>query len=321
MEILEEKNEKVFSHYPVMLNECIDALHIKEDGIYVDCTLGGAGHSTEIAKRLTKGRLISIDTDINAIEVSKKRLEPYLDRVTLVNDNFKNIEDILERCNVSEIDGALIDLGVSSYQLDTPERGFSYMKDAPLDMRMNVTDKLSAYEVVNEYSALALKDIIYRYGEERYAPKIASAIVSARENKKIETTLELVEIIKKAIPGGNYEKGSHPAKRTFQAIRIEVNSELDIIEPTLRSLVKSMKKDAYLAVITFHSLEDRIAKETFRSLMGECTCPRELPVCVCGCEKIIENVARKPILPSEKELCENSRSHSAKLRVVKKVKG
>lgn len=312
-----EQNTPLFSHKPVMLQECMDALAIRPDGTYADLTAGGAGHSSEIARRLGEGgHLIAIDQDADAIAAASKRLSPFGDRVELVRDNFSNIAAIL---GGRQIDGFLIDLGVSSFQLDTPERGFSYMNDAPLDMRMNRDAPLTAYDVVNTYGREALAGIIYRYGEERFASRIAAQIEEARAQKPIETTLELVDIIKRAIPARAREGGHHPAKRTFQAIRIEVNHELDRIEPTLRDAIAALKPGGRAAVITFHSLEDRIVKQTFASLMGNCTCPHDFPVCICGCRATVAPVGRKPILPSEEELEDNPRSRSAKLRTVQKL--
>lgn len=310
----------VFSHYSVLLNESVDGLSIKPDGIYVDCTLGGGGHSEAIASRLGDGgRLIAIDQDTAAIAASKIRLEKYSERIEFVRDNFRNVGDVLTRLGVDKIDGAVIDLGVSSYQLDTPERGFSYMHDAPLDMRMDPDAPLSAHEVVNSYSEEKLKKIIYDYSEERFAGRIAARICAAREVKPIETTYELVDIIKSAIPAKAREDGPHPAKRTFQAIRIEVNSELSIIEPTLDALIYSLRYGGRLSVITFHSLEDRIVKQTFARAAQGCTCPKDLPVCVCGNKPKVKIITHKPILPSEHELDENPRSRSAKLRVAQKL--
>lgn len=308
-----------FSHYSVMLTECIDGLNIKKDGVYCDLTLGGGGHSEKIAALLDGGRLISVDTDITAITASKARLEQYKEKITFVNNNFRNIEDILDELGIEKIDGALIDLGVSSFQLDCADRGFSYMNDAPLDMRMNTSDPISAYDVVNTYSEEEIKKIIYTYGEENFAPQIAARIVSARAEKPISTTLELVDIIKSAMPAKAKVGGHHPAKRTFQAIRIAVNSELEIIEPTLRSLISRLDKDGRLCVITFHSLEDRIVKQTFAACSSGCTCPPEFPVCVCGKKPLIKAVNKKPILPSDAELEENPRSRSAKLRIAQKI--
>lgn len=309
-----------FSHYSVLLNESVDGLNIKPDGIYVDCTLGGGGHSEAIAARLTEGgRLIAIDQDSAAINASKKRLMSYADRIEFVRNNFSNVGEVLAGLGIEKIDGAVIDLGVSSYQLDTPERGFSYMHDAPLDMRMDPDAELSAYEVVNTYSEDRLKKIIFEYSEERFAPRIAARICAAREAKPIETTYELVDIIKSAIPAKAREDGPHPAKRTFQAIRIEVNSELSIIDPTLNSLIHSLGDGGRLSVITFHSLEDRIVKQSFKDASKGCTCPPNFPVCVCGNKPKLKVITGKPILPSEKELDENPRSRSAKLRIAEKL--
>lgn len=302
-----------------MLSECIEGLDIKPDGIYCDLTLGGGGHSEQIAKRLTTGKLICVDTDMTAITAAKKRLTEYSDRIIFVNNNFKNIEEILDSLGIEQINGALIDLGVSSFQLDCAERGFSYMNDAPLDMRMNTSDPVSAYDVVNTYSEDEIKKIIFTYGEESYAPQIARRIVNARQEKAIETTLELVEIIKASMPMKAKVGGHHPAKKTFQAIRIAVNSELEIIEPTLRSLIDHLSENGRLCVITFHSLEDRIVKQTFAEAQTGCTCPAEFPVCVCGKKPLIKTITRKPILPSAKELEENPRSRSAKLRIAEKI--
>ncbi len=311
--------EITFSHYSVMLKECINALNIRPDGIYMDCTLGGGGHSLEIAKRLTTGKLICIDQDICAITAAKKRLADYLDRIIFVKNNFSNIHGILSELGIEKIDGALLDLGVSSYQLDTPERGFSYNTEAPLDMRMNEEAALSAYEVVNTYSERDLRRIILDYGEDNNAMKIAGAIVRAREEKPIETTTELVEIIKSVTPKKFLAVGHHPAKKVFQAIRIEVNSELSIIEPTLTAITGHLNENGRIAVITFHSLEDRAAKRAFAELAKGCTCPPSYPVCVCGNKPKLTLCNKKPILPSEEELAENHRSHSAKLRVAERT--
>ena len=310
---------KVFSHYSVLKNEVIESLAIRPDGIYVDCTAGGGGHSFEIASRLGEnGRLIAIDRDDDAIRAAGKRLAPYADRVTMVKSNFTEVAAVLKNLGIDGIDGALIDLGVSSYQLDTAERGFSYMQDAPLDMRMDRQQTLTAYDVVNGYSEAELKKILFTYGEEKFAPKIASAIVRQREIKPLESTLELSELIKNAMPMKAKVGGHHPAKRSFQAIRIEVNGELSAIEPTLRDLVSVLNPNGRLAVITFHSLEDRITKQTFASLCGVCTCPPDFPMCVCG-KKPIVNLPFKSLAPSEKELEENPRSRSARLRVAEKI--
>ncbi|MBQ0102193.1 MAG: 16S rRNA (cytosine(1402)-N(4))-methyltransferase RsmH [Firmicutes bacterium] len=306
-----------FSHYSVMLKECIDGLEIKKDGLYVDCTAGGGGHSLEIAKRLDPslgGHLIAIDRDIEAIEATRERLGEYIDRAELVNDNFANLREIL---GGREPDGVLIDLGVSSHQIDTAERGFSYNLDSRLDMRMNRADPVSAYEIVNGYGEEQLANIIYNYGEERFSRRIASAIVKKRLEKPIETTLELERIVSGAVP--HKENGSSPAKRTFQAIRIEVNHELEIIEPTVRLISSVLKKGGVIAVITFHSLEDRIVKLTVNDLCTGCTCPPSFPVCVCGRKPVLEKITKKPIIPSDKENEENKRSHSAKLRLARKL--
>lgn len=312
-------SEIVFSHRSVLLDECIEALNIKEDGIYIDGTAGGGGHSFEIAKRLTTGLLIAVDQDADAIEAAGKRLAPYGDRVKIVRDNFCNLASVCASLGIDKIDGLLLDLGVSSYQLDTAERGFSYMADAPLDMRMDKRSALDAYRVVNEYSEAELKRIIWEYGEERFSGRIAARIVKERTNKPITTTGELVQLIKSAMPAGVREGGSHPAKRTFQAIRIEVNKELNVIAPAIDSAVNLLDEGGRIAIITFHSLEDRIVKETFAEAASGCTCPRDFPVCVCGKKPRLRLVNRKPILPSAEELAENHRSHSAKLRVAEKV--
>ncbi|MGL4772711.1 MAG: 16S rRNA (cytosine(1402)-N(4))-methyltransferase RsmH, partial [Clostridium sp.] len=271
-----------FKHVSVLLNECLEGLNIKEDGIYVDCTLGGAGHSSEIVKRLGKnGRLIGIDQDKDALKAAGERLQNY-ENVTLVHSNFYRIDEILTELNIDKVDGILMDLGVSSYQLDTGERGFSYMQDAPLDMRMNRENDFSAYNVINEYSENELYRIIRDYGEEKFAKRVANFIVNRREEKEIETTLELVEIIKNAIPAKARREGPHPAKRTFQAIRIEVNSELSILNKTIEDGIKRLNKGGRMGIITFHSLEDRIVKLKFRELQDPCTCPREFPMCICG---------------------------------------
>ena len=295
------------------------ALAIKPDGIYVDGTCGGGGHSFEIAGRLTSGRLIGIDQDEAAISAAGKRLSVYGGRVTLVRNNFRHVADVLDELGIAEINGILLDLGVSSYQLDTPERGFSYMADAPLDMRMDKRADKTAYDVVNGYAESDLRRILFDYGEERFAPRIASRIVEAREKHPIETTGELVSIIKSAIPAAARDGGHHPAKRSFQAIRIEVNAELDVIRPALEAAMERLAPGGRMAVITFHSLEDRIVKETFAAMASGCTCPRGLPVCVCGKKPSVKVITRKPILPDEEELADNPRSRSAKLRVAEKL--
>lgn len=308
-----------FNHVSVLLNECLEGLNIKENGIYVDGTLGGAGHSSEILKRLSKeGRLIGIDQDTDALKAAKEILKDY-SNVTFVHSNFSNIENVLNNLNIDGVDGILMDLGVSSYQLDEGERGFSYMKDAPLDMRMNRENDFSAYNVVNEYSEEDLYRIIRDYGEEKFAKRIASFIVENRQEKNIETTLELVEIIKNAIPAKARREGPHPAKRTFQAIRIEVNSELSILNKTIEDGVEKLNKGGRMAIITFHSLEDRIVKNKFRDLAVSCRCPKEFPVCVCGEKAKVKIISRKAIEPTKEEVEINPRSRSAKLRVIEKL--
>ena len=308
-----------FNHISVLLNECLEGLNIKEDGIYVDGTLGGAGHSSEILKRLSnEGRLIGIDQDTDALKAAKERLENY-SNVTFVHSNFSSIENVLNNLNIDGVDGILMDLGVSSYQLDEGERGFSYMKDAPLDMRMNRDNDFSAYNVINEYSEEDLYRIIRDYGEEKFARRIASFIVENRQEKNIETTLELVEIIKSAIPAKARREGPHPAKRTFQAIRIEVNSELSILNKTIEDGVGKLNKGGRMAIITFHSLEDRIVKNKFRDLAVSCRCPKEFPVCVCGEKAKVKVISRKAIEPTKEEVDINPRSRSAKLRVIEKL--
>lgn len=308
-----------FNHVSVLLNECLEGLNIKENGIYVDGTLGGAGHSSEILKRLSnEGRLIGIDQDTDALKAAKERLKDY-SNVTFVHSNFSNIENVLNNLNIDGVDGILMDLGVSSYQLDEGERGFSYMKDAPLDMRMNRENDFSAYNVVNEYSEEELYRIIRDYGEEKFAKRIASFIVENRQEKNIETTLELVEIIKNAIPAKARREGPHPAKRTFQAIRIEVNSELSILNKTIEDGVEKLNKGGRMAIITFHSLEDRIVKNKFRDLAVSCRCPKEFPVCVCGEKAKVKIISRKAIEPTKEEVEVNPRSRSAKLRVIEKL--
>ena len=309
-----------FSHVSVLLPECIENLDIKPDGVYVDGTTGGGGHSLEIAKRLTKGgRLICIDRDTDALTAAAKRLEAYADRITFVHSNYSELDAVLQDLSIEEVDGVLLDLGVSSYQLDTAERGFSYMQDARLDMRMDRSSALSAYEVVNEYAEEDLRRIIYEYGEEKFARNIAANIVKMREESPIETTLQLSELIKASMPKAAREGGHHPAKRTFQAIRIEVNAELTGIPPVIKAAVSHMREGGRLAIITFHSLEDRIVKQTFASLATGCTCPREFPVCICNNKPKVRPVSKKPIVASNEELEVNPRSRSAKLRVAEKV--
>ena len=308
-----------FSHRSVLLDECIEALDIKEDGIYVDGTAGGGGHSYEIAKRLKNGLLIAIDQDAAAIEAASAKLSPFGDRVKVVRDNFSNLASVCKSLGIEKIDGLLLDLGVSSHQLDTANRGFSYMADAPLDMRMDKRAALDAFRVVNEYSESELKRIFWEYGEERYSSKIAAKIVAQRAEQPIHTTGELVHIIRSAIPAGMREGGSHPAKRTFQAIRIEVNKELNVIAPAIDSAVQLLDEGGRIAIITFHSLEDRIVKQRFADLASGCECPRDFPVCVCGKRPEVRLVNRKPILPTKEELEVNPRSHSAKLRVAERL--
>ena len=308
-----------FKHISVLLNECIEGLNIKEDGIYVDGTLGGAGHSSEIVKNLCeRGRLIGIDQDKDALKAAKEQLKDY-NNVTFVHSNFYNIENILHDLNIAGVDGILMDLGVSSYQLDNGERGFSYMQDAPLDMRMNRENSLSAYEVINSYSEEDLFRIIKDYGEEKFAKRIANFIINKRKEKNIESTLELVDVIKAAIPAKARREGPHPAKRTFQAIRIEVNKELEIIEKTIRDGVERLNVGGRMAIITFHSLEDRIVKTVYKNLANPCTCPSSFPVCVCNKKPIVKIITRKPIEASKEELDYNPRSRSAKLRIIEKI--
>lgn len=308
-----------FKHVTVLLNEAVDILDIKPDGIYVDGTLGGAGHSLEIVKKLTSGKLICFDQDINAISAAKEKLKDFMDKTILVHSNFENLREELNKLGIESIDGFLVDLGVSSHQLDVPERGFSYMQDAPLDMRMDNNAELSAYDVVNTYSEAELKRVIKDYGEENWSARIAKLIVERRATMPIRTTFELVDAIKAAIPKKMRDENQHPAKRTFQAIRIEVNRELDVIEKTLLAAVDMMNEGGVLAVITFHSLEDRIVKNVFKKLQYSCTCPPEFPVCICNSKQIVEIITRKPILPSENEVEMNPRSRSAKLRAARKL--
>ena len=308
-----------FKHVSVLLNECIEGLNIKDNGIYVDGTLGGGGHSSEILKKLSdKGLLIGIDQDRDALKAASARLQNYKN-VKYVHNNFYNVDSILNDLVIEKIDGMLMDLGVSSYQLDTGDRGFSYMQDAPLDMRMNRDNSLSAYEVVNNYDEEELYRIIRDYGEEKFAKRIARFIVEKREEKNIETTLELVEIIKAAIPAKARREGPHPAKRTFQAIRIEVNSELSILNKAIEDGVNRLNKGGRMAIITFHSLEDRIVKLKFKELATACTCPKEFPICICGGKAKVKIISRKAIEPSKEEVDENPRSRSAKLRVIERI--
>ena len=308
-----------FKHYSVMLNEVIEGLKINPDGIYVDGTLGGAGHSVEIIKKLENGMLIGIDQDKEALKFARQKLNQYSGKFILVHSNFSHIKEIIKELEYDEVDGVLLDLGVSSYQLDKPERGFSYNHDAHLDMRMNSEQSLTAYEVVNTYSLEELSQIINDYGEDRWHYRIAKFIVEEREKKSIETTFDLVEIIKKAVPKGARKDGPHPAKRTFQAIRIEVNNELGIIENTIRDAVDKLKSGGRIAIITFHSLEDRLVKTTFNDLKTDCICPPEYPICICDHRAVVKVITRKPIVASMKELEFNPRSRSAKLRIAEKL--
>ena len=297
-----------FQHKSVLLQECIDALNIRPDGIYLDGTLGGAGHSSQIARRLTEGgRLIGVDRDRTALAAAKERLAPYADRVTLVHSNFAEIDAILDSLGIPAVDGMLFDLGVSSPQLDDASRGFSYMADAPLDMRMDKDDALTAGEVVNTWPQGELRRILYDYGEERYAPQIAAAICRAREKAPVETTLELVDIIRSAMPAQALREKQHPAKRSFQAIRIAVNDELGAVSRMMQAAVGRLNPGGRLAVITFHSLEDRIVKSEMQQAARGCTCPPEFPVCMCGRKSKGRVVTRKPVLPSEEELAANKR--------------
>lgn len=309
-----------FNHKSVLLNETIEQLNIKSDGIYVDGTLGGAGHSLQIAKRLSdKGRLIGIDQDEAAIITASKRLEDYKEHVSIIRNNYCNIDSCLSELGIEKVDGILLDLGVSSYQLDTAERGFSYMADAPLDMRMDRRQSTTAKDIVNRYSEMELFHMIRDYGEDRFAKNIAKHIVKAREEKEIETTFELSEIIKAAIPMKVRALGGHPAKRTFQAIRIELNNELTVLKESLDRMIELLNPGGRLCIITFHSLEDRIVKQNFRKNENPCTCPPNFPVCVCGNKPKGKVITKKPILPTEAELENNSRAKSAKLRVFERI--
>lgn len=306
-------------HESVLLHEAVDALNIDPHGVYVDATLGRAGHSLEIVKRLTTGRLIGIDRDYAALDSAPLRLEGYMDRVTLIHGNFQELDTLLERSGIERVNGVLFDLGVSSPQLDDSARGFSYMKDAPLDMRMDATQALTAHQVVNEWPREELKRILYEYGEERYAPAIADRIVKRREEREIRTTLELAEIIRSAMPAVALREKQHPAKRSFQAIRCAVNGELEAIPLAIDAAVKRLAPGGRLAVISFHSLEDRLVKTAIRDLAQGCTCPPDFPVCVCGKTPTVKAVSRKPILPSTEEIERNPRARSAKLRVAEKL--
>ena len=308
-----------FHHISVLLEECIEGLNIKPDGIYVDGTLGGAGHSSRIAAALTTGTLVGIDRDSIALKAAGERLAPFGDRVKLAHSNFSEVENVLQELGLSGMDGMLMDLGVSSPQLDDGQRGFSYMADAPLDMRMNNDDPFDAAQLVNTWSQEELKRILYDYGEERYAPQIAAAICRRREQKPIETTLELVDIIRSAMPPAALREKQHPAKRSFQAIRIAVNDELGSVEKVMRDAIRLLKPGGRLAVITFHSLEDRIVKNAMAEASKGCTCPPNFPVCVCGKKPLVKLISRKPITASAEELEYNPRSRSAKLRVCEKL--
>ena len=310
----------IFGHKSVLLDETIESLDIKPDGIYVDGTLGGGGHASEVCRRLgDKGRFIGIDQDADAIAAASERLKEFGDKVTIVRSNYENIDEVLKELGISQVDGIYLDLGVSSYQLDTAERGFTYREDdAPLDMRMDQRNEMTAKDIVNTYSESELFHIIKNYGEDRFAKNIAKHIVRARQEKEIETTGELIEIIKAAIPAKVRATGGHPAKRTFQAIRIELNKELEVLENSIAKMTDLLAPGGRLSIITFHSLEDRIVKNRFRINENPCTCPPDFPVCMCGKKSKGRVVTRKPILPSEEELSENKRSKSAKLRVFEK---
>ena len=308
-----------FKHYSVLLNETIEQLHIRPDGIYVDGTLGGGGHSLEICRHLTTGRLIGIDQDADAIAAATERLKDYADRVTIVRSNYAQMADVLKNLGIEKVDGIILDLGVSSFQLDTPERGFTYRsEDAPLDMRMDKRQRLTARDIVNDYSEAELFRIIRDYGEDRFAKNIAKHIVAARAKKPIETTGELTAIIRASIPMKVQSTGGHPAKRTFQAIRIELNHELEVLTNSIDGMIDCLKPGGRLCIITFHSLEDRIVKNAFRKNENPCICPPNFPVCTCGRKSKGKVITRKPILPTEEEMEANSRSKSAKLRVFEK---
>lgn len=309
-----------FKHKSVLLYEMVDQLNIKPDGIYVDGTLGGGGHSYEIASRLSdKGRLIGIDQDEDAIKAASERLKPFMDRVTIVRNNYCNMDKVLDELSIDKVDGIMLDLGVSSYQLDTAERGFTYNVDAKLDMRMDQRQEVTARDIVNDYSEYDLYRIIRDYGEDRFAKNIAKHIVAARQKKPIETTFELNEIIKAAIPMKVRATGGHPSKRTYQAIRIELNRELEVLENSIDMMIDRLNKGGRLCIITFHSLEDRIVKVRYKNNENPCTCPPSFPTCVCGKKSKGKVITRKPIIPSEEELEENSRSKSSKLRVFERA--
>lgn len=309
-----------FSHVSVLLHECINGLSVRDGFTYVDCTTGGGGHSLEIAKLLgPASRLICIDRDEDALAAAKERLKDYSEKITFIHSNFSELGSLLDELRIENLGGVLMDLGCSSFQLDTPERGFAYNHDAPLDMRMDKTSPLTAYQVVNTYSGSELKRILFQYGEEKFAPRIAARIVEERSKSPIRTTFTLSEIIKSAIPKTARDGGSHPAKRSFQAIRIEVNGELSAIAPAIRAAAAHMAPTGRIAAISFHSLEDRIVKDTYKDLASGCTCPRDFPVCVCGKKPVLAPVNKKPIIPSEEELENNPRSRSAKLRITEKL--
>jgi len=310
-----------FFHVPVLLEECMEMLNLKSTGLFVDCTMGGAGHSKEILKRTSpEGKLIAVDQDETAVAAGRERLKEYGNRVTIIHDNFANIKNILNKLQITSVDGFLFDVGVSSYQLDNPERGFSYMEDAPLDMRMDKERQtLTAADLVNTASPEEIAQIIFQYGEERWAKRIAEFIKEYRVTKKIETTGELVQLIKKAIPAGARKDGPHPAKRTFQALRIAINNELEVLESVVADAATFLKPKGRICIITFHSLEDRIIKNQFQKLTGRCTCPPDFPVCRCEHKRLLKIITRKPILPSEREIEENPRARSAKLRVAERV--
>ena len=308
-----------FNHIPILLEEVVEGLSIKEDGIYVDGTLGGAGHSIEIVKRLNSGKLIGIDQDTDALEKASEVLCGFKDKTILVHNNYKNIDIVLKELGIEKVDGIFIDIGVSSYQLDEATRGFSYHKDAPLDMRMDRTKEFTAWDIVNKYTEEELTEIILSYGEDSWAKRIAEFIVEERKASPINTTLELVDVIKMAIPKRVRMEGSHPAKQTFQALRIEVNGELDVLKESIEKMVNLLKPGGRLGIITFHSLEDRIVKEKFKYLFKDCICPREIPICACEKEREIKIITRKPIVPTQEEIRMNSRSRSAKLRIAEKI--
>ncbi|WP_148134304.1 16S rRNA (cytosine(1402)-N(4))-methyltransferase RsmH [Candidatus Formimonas warabiya] len=310
-----------FGHVPVLLEECMEMLKLKNTGLYVDCTMGGAGHAKAILERTSPhGTLIGLDQDEKAVETGRERLKEYGNRVTIVHDNFGNIKEILNRLHITGVDGFLFDIGVSSYQLDHAERGFSYMEDAPLDMRMDVNRlTFTAADLVNSASGEKLAEIIFKYGEERWAKRIAQFVTEYRTQKPIETTGELVQIIKAAIPAGARKDGPHPAKRTFQALRIAINNELELLESVVADAASFLKPGGRICIISFHSLEDRIIKQQFQNLSGLCSCPPGFPVCTCGKKQILKVVTRKPIIPSEAEVTRNPRARSAKLRVAERV--